>query len=74
MSTNFLSLPSELRNKVYKQLVVLQEPVDPWDHVYELAPELRVNKMIHREACPVILIRLLPQLGLSMGDRKGPLR
>jgi hypothetical protein len=30
MSTNFLGSPSELRNKIYAQLVVDQESIDPW--------------------------------------------
>ena len=66
MSTNFLSLPSELRNIIYEQLLVLQEPIvcptRPWSwhsplralHP-ELHPELLLaNKTVHREASSLL--------------------
>jgi hypothetical protein len=58
MSTNFLSLPSELRNKIYEQLVVHQEPINPcilYNGRYGLTPGLlRVNKTVHREATSLL--------------------
>jgi hypothetical protein len=58
MPTNFLSLPSELRNKIYEQLVVDHEPIDPrFGHnlQYKLTPGLlRANKIIHREASSLL--------------------
>ena len=54
MSTNFLKLPSELRNRVYELCLVRQEPIDARIKGYqrqELTPGLlRVNKTVHREA------------------------
>jgi hypothetical protein len=54
MSSNFLSLPSELRNRVYELCLLNQEPIDPWiDHNQrqEFTPGLlRANKTVHREA------------------------
>ena len=54
MSTNFLTLPSELRNRVYKLCVLHQGPLDPWTNHsqrQELTPGLlRANKAVHREA------------------------
>ncbi|QSZ36731.1 hypothetical protein DSL72_006614 [Monilinia vaccinii-corymbosi] len=59
MSTNFLSLPSELRNNIYEQLLVLQEPISItmfWEfQPQELTPGLlRANKTIHGEASFVL--------------------
>ncbi len=62
MSTNFLSLPSELRSNIYEQLLVLQEPVasptNPWvrqSQVQALTPGLlRTNKTVHLEASWVL--------------------
>ncbi|XTI92297.1 hypothetical protein V2W45_1496829 [Cenococcum geophilum] len=42
MSANFLSLPSELRNNIYEQLLVLQELL------------LRANKTVHLEASSML--------------------
>ncbi|KAL2817744.1 hypothetical protein BDW59DRAFT_175374 [Aspergillus cavernicola] len=51
MPTNFLGLPGELRNKIYTHLLVREEPITPWYHDNELAPNLlRANKTIHHEA------------------------
>ncbi len=54
MSTNFLNLPNELRNRVYKLCLLHQEPIDPWSDYnqrLELTPGLlRANKTVHREA------------------------
>jgi hypothetical protein len=61
MSANFLSLPSELRNKIYEQLLVLQEPIACSTHPWRwyspraLHPELLLaNKTIHREASSLL--------------------
>jgi hypothetical protein len=58
MSTNFLSLPSELRNRIYELCLVWEEPINPcMDYFYsgqEVSPTLlRANKTIHREARPL---------------------
>lgn len=54
MSSNFSSLPSELRNRIYELRLVFEEPIDPrsvYNRRQELTPGLlRVNKAIHREA------------------------
>jgi len=54
MSANLLSLPGELRNAIFQQLLVDQDRIDPWHHSYPsqpLTPELlRVNRAIHHEA------------------------
>ena len=54
MSTSFLKLPGELRNRVYEQCFLHQEPLDPWtdcNQRQELAPgPLLANKTVHREA------------------------
>ncbi|KAF4633894.1 hypothetical protein G7Y89_g4221 [Cudoniella acicularis] len=62
MSANFLSLPSELRNNIYEQLLVLQEPVacptHPWfgqSQLRALTPGLlRANKTVHLEASSIL--------------------
>jgi hypothetical protein len=58
MSTNFLSLPSELRNKIYELVLVDQESINPWTRPYPfrpLTPELlRANRTIHREASSLL--------------------
>jgi len=58
MSANLLSLPGELRNAIFKQLLTDREPVNPWHHSYPprpLTPELlRVNKAIHHEASSLL--------------------
>ncbi|KAH7359749.1 hypothetical protein BKA66DRAFT_445259 [Pyrenochaeta sp. MPI-SDFR-AT-0127] len=55
MPTNFLSLPSEIRNNIYERLLVLQEPIEfrysKFERLQNLTPELLlVNKTIYREA------------------------
>lgn len=58
ISTNFLSLPSELRNKIYQLVLVQQEPIVPHFDYYQrhtLTPELlRTNKTVHREASSLL--------------------
>lgn len=70
MSTNFLSLPGELRNNIYEQLLVLQKPIVPptpprsWHSPLralhpKLHPELYLelllaNKTVHREASSLL--------------------
>lgn len=61
MPTNFLSLPSELRNNIYEQLLVLQEPIacptQPWSRqpqLQALTPGLlRTNKTVQLEASSI---------------------
>jgi len=54
MSSNFFSLPRELRDQIYELVLLHQEVIDPWvdyDRRQKLTPELlHVNKTIHREA------------------------
>ncbi len=55
MSTNFLKLPSELRNRVYELCLVRQEPIDARIKGYQrqglqTPGFLRANKTVHREA------------------------
>ena len=58
MPATFLDLPSEPRNKIYEQLLVLQEPIDPWvdyNQRENLTPRLlRANKTVRREASSVL--------------------
>ena len=57
MSANFLSLPSELRNKIYEQVLVDQEYIDPFTLSYLrlLTPELlRTNSTVCREASSLL--------------------
>ncbi|KAF2252374.1 hypothetical protein BU26DRAFT_517013 [Trematosphaeria pertusa] len=62
MPTNFLSLPSEVRNDIYEQLLVLQTPVacptHPWlgrSQVRVLTPGLLLaNKAVHSEASSLL--------------------
>jgi len=57
MSTNFLSLPGELRNWIYELLLLHQEPIDPFDYTrrYKLTPGLlRTSKTVHREASSLL--------------------
>ena len=54
MSLNFFSLPRELRDQIYKLVLLHQEPIDPYVDYYreqKLTPGLlRANKTVHREA------------------------
>ncbi|MCJ1402140.1 hypothetical protein MMC11_005359 [Xylographa trunciseda] len=62
MPTNFLNLPSEIRNNIYEQLLVLQEPVvclnSPWlgySYIRALTPGLLLaNKTVHHEASSLL--------------------
>jgi len=58
MSTNFLKLPSELRNRIYELCLLHEEPINPWidyNQRHELTPGLlRANKTIHREASSLL--------------------
>jgi len=53
-SANFIKLPSELRDRVYRLCLLLQEPIDPWinyNQRQKLTPGLlRINKTINYEA------------------------
>jgi hypothetical protein len=54
MSSNFFSLPRELRDQIYEPVLLHQEPIDPWvnyNRRQKLTPGLlRANKTVHREA------------------------
>ncbi len=54
MSSNFFSLPREVRDQIYELVLLHQELIDPWvdyDRRQKLTPKLlHVNKTIHREA------------------------
>ena len=57
MSSNFFSLPREIRDQIYELVLLQQDPIDYrkdrdiWCIRPQLTPELlRVNKTIHREA------------------------
>jgi hypothetical protein len=55
--TNFLSLPGELRNKIYAQVLVLEESIDPWSWSQKLALNptlLCANKAISLEASSLL--------------------
>jgi len=58
MSANLLSLPGELRNAIFQQLLMDQEPINPRNRPclpQALTPELlRVNKAIHHEASSLL--------------------
>jgi hypothetical protein len=62
MPANFLSLPGELRNKIYEQLLVLEEPItypgNQWgtgNLSHRLTMSLLLaNKTIHREAISLL--------------------
>src|SRR5882762_3499104 len=67
MSTNFnfLSLPGELRNRIYELLVLHQEPINISEYlslpgelrnrIYKLTPGLlRTSKTVHREASSLL--------------------
>jgi len=58
ISTTFLDLPSELRNRIYEQVLVVQERIDPWVD-YNQRQQLtigllRANKTVHSEASSVL--------------------
>ncbi|KAK9850867.1 hypothetical protein MYU51_011477 [Penicillium brevicompactum] len=52
MPVFFLRLPGEIRNEIYKHLLVRKVPIDPWNAAaYELGPQiLATNSKIYREA------------------------
>lgn len=55
MPTNFLTLPGELRNKIYSYCLVRGETITPWHVYHDLTPGLLcVNKMIHHEARSIL--------------------
>ncbi|KAJ5948688.1 hypothetical protein N7454_001995 [Penicillium verhagenii] len=55
MSASFLSLPSELRNEIYKYLLVCREPIDPWSRENRLASNLLfTNKTVLHEASSLL--------------------
>lgn len=55
MPASFLSLPAELRNEIYKYLLVSGDPIIPWSKKYELASNLlSTNTMILHEASSLL--------------------
>lgn len=53
-TASFLSIPGEVRNNIYKLILLDQDPIDPrlrYDEQQKLTPGLlRVNKVVHDEA------------------------
>ncbi|KAJ5643510.1 uncharacterized protein N7484_006017 [Penicillium longicatenatum] len=55
MLASFLSLPSELRNEIYKHLLVCREPVRPWNAENKLTTNLLfTNTTVLREASSLL--------------------
>lgn len=69
MSSDFFSLPRELRDRIYELVLLHQELIDPWvdyDRRQKLTPELlQVNRAIHREAS--LLLYAQNYFGFTMG-------
>lgn len=54
MLITFLSLPSELRNRIYELLLMGEEPIDSWPGKPTCLLDIfRVNNAIHREASSI---------------------
>lgn len=54
MSSNFFSLPRELRDQIYEQVLLYHDPIDPWGPPQPLnLGLLHVNKTIYHEASPL---------------------
>lgn len=55
MPASFFSLPSELRNEIYKHVLVCREPISPWSRENQPTPNLlSTNKTILRETSPLL--------------------
>jgi hypothetical protein len=58
MTTNFLSLPSELRNRIYELVLLDERYINSWACSYSYRPPtiglLCANKTIHREASSLL--------------------
>ncbi|KGO75087.1 hypothetical protein PITC_058390 [Penicillium italicum] len=55
MPASFLNLPAELRNEIYKYLVVCRDPINPWSKGYKLASHiLSTNTTILHETSPLL--------------------
>lgn len=55
MPASFLGLPSELRNEIYKHLLVCREPITPWNTENELTPNiLFTNTTVLHEASSLL--------------------
>ncbi|KAJ5288045.1 hypothetical protein N7478_003731 [Penicillium angulare] len=55
MPASFLSLPAELRNEIYKYLLVCRNPINPWGTGHELASNLlSTNTTILYEASSLL--------------------
>ncbi|KAL8926572.1 MAG: hypothetical protein Q9208_002899 [Pyrenodesmia sp. 3 TL-2023] len=61
MSSNFFSLPREIRDQIYEPVLLHQEPINPWvddNRQQKLSPGLlRANKTVHREASSLFYAR-----------------
>ncbi|KAL8748246.1 MAG: hypothetical protein Q9184_007470 [Pyrenodesmia sp. 2 TL-2023] len=61
MSSNFFSLPREIRDQIYEPVLLHREPIDPWvdyNGHQKLTPGLlRANKAVHREASSLFYAR-----------------
>lgn len=55
MPTSFLHLPGEIRNQIYKHLLVHDRNINPWRGDHNLSPSiLAANKTILREASSIL--------------------
>ena len=55
MPTSFLHLPGEIRNEIYRYLLVHEGTIKPWDGDHELSPNiLATNKTILHEARSIL--------------------
>lgn len=61
MSSNFFSLPQEIRDQIYELVLLHQELIDPWvdgNRRQNLTPGLlRANKAVHREVSSLFYAR-----------------
>jgi hypothetical protein len=85
MPISFLSLPPEIRNEIYKYIVVQREPIicytwsSSWELLYPLelqAKILRANKTIHHEASFLLYsqnsFRIIQLRRFELGTSEGP--
>ncbi|KAJ5958449.1 uncharacterized protein N7479_005599 [Penicillium vulpinum] len=69
-SFRFLSLPAELRNEIYKYLLVYRQPIDPWYRCHGLEPNiLCTNTKILHEARSILYAENCFELRASKSER-----
>lgn len=55
MAASFLSLPGEVRNKVYKHLLISEKTITPWKGGHGLSPTiLATNSLVNQEASALL--------------------